>query len=184
MRSARITMKQGNAWRIAAVRAVEVDSFADYAETMEVFAALTGRDDLYQKNVEEVRARIDALVSQAAGRIPDGTDYLCLKINAAKKHVLKNDNFACEILNAMGLRNAARDDSTLDEPSLEAVAAINPDWIFVILEGAEAAVTPIYEEAFSSQAVWSNLSAVRDGRSVLLPPNLFLYKPNARWDKA
>ena len=76
------------------VRAVEVDSFADYAETMEAFAALTGRDDLYQKNVEEVRERIDALVSQVAGRIPDGTDYLCLKINVEKKHVLKK---ACPI---------------------------------------------------------------------------------------
>ena len=43
---------------------------------------------------------------------------------------------------------------------------------------------PIYEEAFSSQAVWSDLSAVRDGGTVFLPPDLFLYKPNARWDKA
>ena len=42
-------------------------------------------------------------------------------------HALKNDNFACALLNAMGLRNAVQDDSTQDEPSLEAVAVMNPD---------------------------------------------------------
>ena len=36
-------------------------------------------------------------------------------------------------------------------------------------------------DTFESNPAWTGLSAVRNGRYVLLPRDLFHYKPNARW---
>ena len=35
-----------------------------------------------------------------------------------------------------------------------------------------------------SDPAWNGLSAVREGRCVLLPQDLFHYKPNERWDES
>ena len=40
------------------------------------------------------------------------------------------------------------------------------------------------EETFGSNPAWAGLSAVQNGRYVLLPRELFHYKPNARWGES
>ena len=40
------------------------------------------------------------------------------------------------------------------------------------------------EEHFESNPAWAGLSAVQSGRYLLLPKELFHYKPNARWGES
>ena len=69
--------------------------------------------------------------------------------------------------------------------NLEAVMALDPDFIFVIPMGndTEAAMRNL-EEATAANPAWASLSAVQNGRYITLDPTLYLAKPNAQWDAA
>ena len=83
------------------------------------FTQMTGREDLYRKNVEEVDAQIEDIRTM----VPEdgGGTYLLLHVSATKSKVEKNDYFASEILNDLGLTNIASDTSDFDELSMEQI---------------------------------------------------------------
>ncbi len=164
------------------VMTVDIESFQDYADVMKELTDMTGRSDLYEANCTAVKAQIDGILKEAAGS-PGGT-YLCMRVSATKNKVLKNDHFACAMLNDLGLTNIAADGGALDELNLEAIVAADPDRIFVVLQGAEDEAMAVYRDAFTAQTVWKDLTAVREDRVSILPKDLFQYKPNARWAEA
>lgn len=158
----------------------DVDSFDDYAALMKCLTIATGRQDLYQSNVVAVSERIEAMLASSEF---EGS-YLAIRTSATKNKVLKTGYFACAMLDDFGLDNIADDTSAFDSLSLEAIAEADPDWIFVVLQGADDEAVAAYRVAFEQHPVWSGLTAVREGRVVILPKDLFQYKPNARWDEA
>ena len=160
-----------------------IDGFGDYEKVMTDFTTRTGETDLYQKNVLDVRKEIDTVISNTDSEKKSGT-YLCLHVSATKSKVEKNDYFACEIFNDLGLQNLAADTSAFDELSLEAIVAYDPDYIFVIPRGSEEKALASFAEIFSSEPAWENLSAVKNGKYYLLSKDLFGLKPNANWGEA
>ena len=77
-------------------------------------------------------------------------------------------------------------DSVLAENlSMEAILLAAPDWIFVTTMGLdnEAAMATL-QAALLDNPAWSTLTAVREGRYVVLDPMLFHYRPNERWAEA
>ena len=166
------------------VRTVNIDSFGDYDGIMAELTGMTGRKDLYDQNVTAVRERIGSILEEAALQQAEAGTYLCMRVSPTKNRVMKQDYFACEIISDFGLVNIAADSSALDELNLEAIAAADPDWIFVIPMGDEEEAMEVYQEVFASQAVWKELSAAATDRIVVLPSAYFMYKPNAKWDEA
>ena len=160
-----------------------IDGFDDYEKVMTAFTSKTGKNDLYQKNVKDVRVEIDEVIKKAATVQLSGT-YLCLHVSATKQKVEKNDYFACEIFNNLGLVNIASDTNAFDELSLEAIVAVDPDYIFVIPRGSEEKALEAFSQNFSSQSVWEKLSAVKGEKYFLLSKDLFGLKPNAQWASA
>lgn len=74
---------------------------------------------------------------------------------------------------------------TVKEPNLEQIIAADPDFILVTTMGSsEKAALTYMESTFESDPAWAGLSAVKSGRYVLLPRDLFHYKPNARWGES
>lgn len=162
---------------------IKVDSFEDYDNVIYMFSEMNGREDLYQKNVTEVKERIDSIISDA-GEKYKGTSYLCLRASATKTKALKKDHFACSIMDSLGLSNIADDDSALNDLNIEEIALQNPDYIFVIFMGDDEEAAKSFSDEFESQAVFKELKAVKENRLVFLPKDLFHNKPNARWDDA
>lgn len=160
---------------------VDVNSFADYESFMEQFVACTGRADLFERNVTHAAQGIEDILTSYESQ---GDTYLALRVSATKNKVLKSDYFACAMLDDLGMQNVANDSSALDDLSLEAIAAADPDWIFVVYQGDDEEARQAYLDAFESNPVWSELRAVREGHVVVLPKDLFQYKPNARWAEA
>lgn len=158
-----------------------IDNYSDYEEVMDEFTGMTGREDLYKSNVSDVRDGIDRILAL----IPDDTGeektYLFLHVSATKSKVEKNDYFACEIFNDLGLENIASDNSSFDELSVEQIISSDPDYIFVVSRGDEAKAMASFEELFTSDSSWETLSAVKNGDYYLLSKDLFGLKPNNRW---
>lgn len=170
----------------------DVKSFADYEKVMSDFTALTGRKDLYDKNVVQIKKAIDEVVKKAvvpsAGRSVAATpatsaSYLFLRVSSAKNKVLK-DHFGNEIFQNFGLKSIVSDDSPLDEIGIEAIVNADPDYIFVVAQGDQKKADEAFYKAYKSNPTWAGLSAVKNDRVFMLPKELFNYKPNARWAEA
>jgi len=159
----------------------DVKSFGDYEKVMTDFTKLTGRKDLYQKNVADVKNQINSVKDDYKGK-SSGTYYF-VRVSAAKNKVLKN-HFGNEIFADLGLESIIEDDSLLDELSVEELLAKNPDFIFVVMQGNEKKAVASFKAAYESNPVWKELIAVKNGKVVVLPKDLFNYKPNARWAEA
>ena len=171
----------------------DVKSFADYEKVMTDFTALTGRRDLYDKNVAQVKKAIEKLLKNAGSPVAAGVaasqseaspaTYLFLRVSSAKNKVLK-DHFGNEIFQGFGLKSIVSDDSPLDEIGIEAIVNADPDYIFVVAQGDQKRADEAFYKAYKSNPAWSGLTALKNDRVFMLPKELFNYKPNARWAEA
>jgi len=160
-----------------------VDTFEDYSSLMKQFCKITQRQDLYQKNVTDVKARIDLIRS----KIPEDCDKTVLLMRAFSSGVKAktDDNLAGQILKEFGVINIADlHPSLLEDISIEHIVKQDPDYIFTLTMGSEEAALAYLSENVENNAVWQELDAVKNNRYILLPKELFHYKPNNRWDKS
>ena len=166
-------------------KAIDINSFDDYLSIMKELTGITGRSDLYNKNCEDVKSSIDKILEEynKSSNNSEAT-YLCMRVSATKNKALKNDYFACDILNDFGLKNVAESGNALTDLSLEEIISANPDYIFIIYQGKEDEASKVYFDVFTSQDVWKELNAVKNNRTHLLPKDLFQYKPNEKWADA
>lgn len=158
-----------------------LDSFEDYRELMAQFCAVTGRADLYEENVLSVEMRIAALRE----KLPEapGLSALLLRAYSTGMKAKTDDNPAGKILKDFGLENPAESNpSLLEELSIEKIILDDPDYIFVMTMGSETEAREYLRANVESDPAWSGLSAVKNGRYIILPQELFHYKPNDRWD--
>ena len=159
-----------------------VDVFEDYKNLMSQFCAVSGREDLFEKNVLDVETQIDEI----RNKIPETEDtVLLLRAFSTGMKAKQDDNLAGQILKEFGLSNIAEDDnSMLEELSLEHIVKNDPDFIFAMTMGDEEAAMQYLAENATTNPAWSKLSAVENGRYYVLPKELFHYKPNNRWSES
>ena len=68
---------------------------------------------------------------------------------------------------------------------MEKIILENPDFIFAISMGLnEDKAMEALEKQICSHPAWKSLSAVKKGHFIILPRELFHYKPNEKWDQA
>ncbi|MEY8259660.1 ABC transporter substrate-binding protein [Oscillospiraceae bacterium 50-60] len=160
-----------------------VDAFADYLAMLEQFCLLTGREDLYEENGLAVREQIDAILASVEGKT--GPTALLIRAYSTGAKAKGDDNLAGVILRDLGADNLVdRYESMLEDVSMEEVIAADPDFIFITTMGAEDKALAFMTETFEESPAWAGLSAVKNGQYVLLPKELFHYKPNARWGES
>ncbi len=160
-----------------------VDTFEDYANLMRQFCSVNEREDLYEENVETVRRNIAEIIS----KLPDesNVDFLLVRAFSSGMKAKTEDNLAGQILAQMGLKNIASENpSLLEELSLEKILEEDPQYIFVSTMGNEAGAIAYLENNVKNNPAWQGLSAVKNENYVLLPKELFHYKPNNRWDES
>lgn len=160
-----------------------VDTFEDYLEMMEQFCALTGREDLYEKNALEVERQIEGIRALTAGE--EQPSVLLLRAYATGVKAKGADQLAGAILADLGADNLVeRYQSLLEELSMEEILAADPDVILIVTMGDEAEALAYLEANFESNPAWAGLTAVKNDRVEVLPKELFHYKPNARWGES
>ena len=161
-----------------------VEHFSDYLKMLRVCTDLTGQSALFRKNGLDVQARVETVL---AGDRPAGKpSVLLIRAFSTGVKARKDDNMTGRMLAEFGCANIAlRQASLLDNLSLETIIAEDPDYILVETMGAdtEKALAAL-AQGLQANPAWSRLSAVRNQRCIVLPKELFHYKPNAKWDEA
>ena len=164
-----------------------VTVFADYLRMLRACCDLTGREDLYKLNGTDVEGRIQKIVVDCAQlKGEDGPTALLIITYSGGIRVQAETTQSGAILADLGARNlAAMNRSLLKDFSMESVLEMDPDFIFVVAMGddAEAAKKALAEQTENDPA-WAALTAVNEGRCIMLDPAISLYKPLNEWEGA
>ena len=162
----------------------DIQHFEDYLRMLEVCTMLTGEAELYAENGANVAEEVSAAIQRQDGSAPT---VLCIRATGSGCKVKGSaDNVLGEMLFALGCVNIA-DSNTflLENLSTEAIIAADPDYIFAVLQGADATMAQAsLDAALLQNPAWSSLRAVREGRFYTLDHALYNLKPNARWGEA
>ena len=162
----------------------DIQHFEDYLRMLEVCTMLTGEAELYAENGANVAEEVSAAIQRQDGSAPT---VLCIRATGSGCKVKGSaDNVLGEMLFDLGCVNIA-DSNTflLENLSTEAIIAADPDYIFAVLQGADATMAQAsLDAALLQNPAWSSLRAVREGRFYTLDHALYNLKPNARWGEA
>ena len=161
----------------------DVQSFDDYLRMLEICTRLTGCPQNYETYGLQVQAQVEAAVALQYGQPPR---VLCMRATGSSVKVKGSRDFLLgEMLADLGCVNVADGSGLLEELSLEAILAADPDFIFVVLQGSDPTdAREALERSLLSNPAWSSLRAVREGRFHTLDHALYNLKPNARWGEA
>ena len=166
-----------------------VDTFEDYLRMLKVCTDLTGCPDRYETYGAAVAEEIEAARARAATALEGRDAPTVLYIRAAASVVKPKGSEGTvlgEMLADLGCVNIAdRDGSLLEELSMEAILAADPEMIFFVLQGADPEPAKAQlEGAVLSNPAWQQLTAVREGDYYYMDKSLYHLKPNARWGEA
>ena len=163
----------------------KVTTFDDYLRMLRIFTAITGRDDLYQKNGLDVQASIEKAVKKYS--VSDKKPRV-LVMSSYSKGVTAQDSTGMTgaMVKELGATNVCDENpSALTDFSIESIAALDPDYIFVLSVGADTeAAERNFTQSVESNPAWGELSAVKAGNYKVLDSAHFMSKPNAKWDES
>lgn len=162
----------------------DIQHFSDYLRMLDICTQLTGCPERYTQYGEEVGKVIDQAIARQDGSAPT---VLCMRTTGSSCKVKGSQDFLLgEMLADLGCVNVADQDSALlEDLSLEAIMAADPDYIFVVLQGSDPTkAQQTLERTLLSNPAWSSLRAVQENRFYTLEHTLYNVKPNARWGEA
>ncbi|MEA5010612.1 MAG: ABC transporter substrate-binding protein [Angelakisella sp.] len=162
----------------------EVETFEDYLRMLKICTEITGQPQKYVENGESVQTQIDAAIALSQGK--ESPRVLLIRAFSTGAKAKGSDNMTGVMLKDLGCTNIA-DSNTglLEDLSMEKIIAEDPDFIFVTTMGAshQKALAAL-EESLTGSPAWAGLTAVQNGRFVVLDRDLFHYKPNVRWGES
>jgi iron complex transport system substrate-binding protein len=151
---------------------VRHDGLADIARTARLLGRATGRDSAGQA----VGRSLDSLLAQP---LPPVRTRIAYVVWDSPPIVIGAGSFLDELARWAGAENVFHDLATPSATvSIETIVARDPDWIAVVRDRA-GDVPP----AWSRRPEWRAVRAVREGRFLLLPADLF-GQPSARAPEA
>ncbi len=160
----------------------QADDFDEYLHMLDICTQLTGRRENYTLYGTDVQARVDAALAMADGSEPS---VLYIRASGSSCKARGSEGTVLgEMLSALGCRNIAdnEENGLLDDLSIEAIIAEDPDYIFVVYYGSKQAdAEALLNETLLSNPAWAGLSAVSEGRFYVLDKSLYHLKPNAEW---
>lgn len=162
----------------------DVQVLDDYLDMLDLCTRLTGHTENYKQYGVQVQTQAQASFARIDGSAPT---VLCLRATGASVKVKGSDGTVLgEMLAELGCVNVADGDgsSLLEDLSLEAVMAADPDYIFAVLMGDQSNAQATLEESLVSNPAWQSLRAVREGHFYTMDHTLYNQKPNARWGEA
>ena len=162
----------------------EVDSFEEYLHMLDICTQITGEEENYTLYGSDVQTQVDAAIA-----LQDGSEPSVLYIRASGSSVKvkgSEGNVLGEMLAALGCRNIAdEDESLLEDLSIEAILAEDPDYIFIVCQGSDPTdAEALLDETLLSNPAWATLRAVEEGRCYVMEHRLYNLKPNDQWGTA
>jgi len=161
----------------------KVEEFEDYLNMLDIFTEITGKKEQYKINGLDIQKQIKEVLSKVDPKIQPSVLFIRAFSSGAKAKM--DDNMTGKMLKNLGTVNiASKHESLLEDLSIEAIIEEDPDFIFVTTMGDTEEAMEAMKNGIENNPAWANLSAVKNGRYIVLPKNLFHYKPNSKWGES
>ncbi len=161
----------------------KVEHFEDYLNMLKTCTDILGNKELYEKNGLAVKKQIENVLEKIDKN--NNPEILFIRAFSSGAKVKDDENMACKILNDLGTINiASKHKSLLEDLSIEEIILEDPDYIFVVTMGDSDEALKTLRNGIEKNPAWSQLSAVMNHRYIVLPKELFHYKPNAKWGES
>lgn len=167
----------------------EVETFEDYLEMLKICTEITGHLEFYETDGLKVAQEIEKVKAESVKALESrekAPTVLLLRAFSTGAKAKTDDVIAGAILKELGADNiAAHVPSMLEELSLEEIIIQDPDYIFVVFMGSdEDKIVEGLKNSFTDHPAWTDLTAVKNQHYIILPKDLFHYKPNERWGES
>ena len=162
----------------------QVSTVEDYLRMLKVCTQIAGNAENYETYGIAVQTQVENALLRADGTRPS---VLYIRATGSSCKVKNSEGSVLgEMLAALDCENIAdRDNSLLEQLSMEEILLADPDYIFVVLQSADPTeAQEVLEMTLLRNPAWESLTAVREGRYYVMDPNLYNLKPNARWGEA
>lgn len=162
------------------------DLLEDYYKTVRLFTAITDREDLYEHHVNDIQNKVDDIVAKA----PTDKNYKAVIIFATAKNTTVRDSSSMvgemlKDLNVANISDSVEVGADTRTFSIEKILQEDPDFIFVQTMGSDLdKITERLKSDALDNPAWASLTAVKENRYIVLPKDLYLYKPNDRYPEA
>lgn len=163
----------------------KVEYFDDYLKMLDICTDITGKKGLYEEHGLKIKEDIENILLKVENNGSVKPEVLFVRAFSSGAKAKKDDNLTCKILDDLGAVNIAnKHPSLLEELSIEEVIEEDPDFIFVTTMGNTEKAIEALKNGIEKNPAWNNLTAVKNGRYIVLPKELFHYKPNAKWGES
>lgn len=168
----------------------DVADFEDYLRVLKIFTEITGQEELYKKNGEDIESAVKAVMEESRAHIAESGKAPKVLVLRASAGMIKaknsKGNVLGELLAALGCENIADHESSfLENLNLEHIIIEDPDYIFICQHGDDPdAVKDHVDEFIKENPAWSELTAVKEGHVWYMEKSLYTLKPNERWAEA
>ena len=162
----------------------KVAEFQDYLHMLDLCSQLTGDTERFDQYGLAVESQVQAARDRADGSAP--TVLYIRATGAGCKVKNSRDSVLGEMLRDLGCVNIADSDETLlEQLSLERILQLDPEYIFVVMQGADkTGAQQALDQTLLASPAWQSLTAVQQGRYYVMDDRLYNLKPNARWGEA
>ncbi len=162
----------------------QVSTFGEYLHMLDICTQITGDRQAYTTYGTDIQGQIDDAIARADGSAPRVL-YIRASSSGCK---VKNSagSVLGEMLADLGCVNIADSDTgLLENLSIEAIMAADPDAIFLVYQSSDPSVAEAaFQQSLGSNPAWATLRAVEEGRVYVMDQSLYNLKPNARWGDA
>lgn len=161
-----------------------VNTFEDYLRMLKICTEITGFSENYETYGTAVQSQVKNVLARADGSRPT---VLYIRATGSSCKVKNSEGSVLgEMLANLDCENIAdREDSLLEQLSIESILLNDPDYIFVVLQSADPAdAQAVLETTLLQNPAWASLTAVQEGRYYVMDQNLYNLKPNERWGEA
>ena len=162
----------------------KVADFDDYLRMLDICTQITGQRENYVKYGQDLEDQRQTAIDRADGSRP--TVLYVRATGSSCKVKNSQDSVLGEMLADLDCVNVADSETgLLEELSMEAILTADPQFIFVVLQGADpTAAQETLDRTLLSDPAWQSLTAVKEGRYHVMDHRLYNLKPNARWGEA
>lgn len=166
---------------------LQYESVEEYLTILKLFGEIIGNQDKYQQVASKVRKDVNSVIA----KVPKDKEPSVLLLFGSTRSVTVKTQFSTvgAMLKDLGARNIAYDSRLTSEQmeafSMERVLQEDPDFIFVQTMGDDIGkILDRVRQDIESNPAWNTLTAVKEGRYIVLPKDLYLYKANIRYGDA
>ena len=164
---------------------LKIETFEDYLRELHTCTTLTEREDLYALHGSDIQTDIDDIRAALATWESEQPLVLLLRAMGSGAKAKAEDIMAGAMLQEMGAEHlASRYPSLLEDLSMEIILQDDPDYIFVLPMGDTENSLAAFQAQMDANPAWQSLTALQEDRLIVLPKNLFHFKPNAKWGEA